>query len=417
MLLGAPLIAAMRVRQQLQRWANGHPRLAISAAAAMAGTALAVYGSGGSLKFLGFAVPETWAAVIILMTAAAAGKQPRSALVRWLAWSTWPALVIQQLAYVADHQRGDPLVIGAWMVLLVALEMAEATPGRLGKSLGRLRDREVLSASPDDVNKLQADLERDSRQWSAICAVAVALLLLVTWPRLGDLPHRWTAWSSGPAVLDQVWVMAAGVAAGQWLGRMIGFGRIGQAMARRGLALRVIPAHPDGAAGLKPIGNFYLYQSLIATIPAAFLGGWVLVVSFAGRSPAIGHYHPFAYQYAWLLVLAIAVTVLVFAIPLVTVHSIMSRQKEAVLLPEADRLLTQAQAIQSRLLAANPDEQKSLDQQLAMLTRRYQELEATPTWPVDTSIRRQFATRNIGLVLPVAGFLIKNWQPLSHLIH
>jgi hypothetical protein len=414
MMLRARVIAAGRLRPR--QWAAVHRGLAIAGAATVTGLALAVYGSGGNLKFFGFAVPEAWAVVVMLM-AVTAGERVSPALVRWLAWSTWPALIIQQLAYIADHQRGDPLVLTVWLVLLVALEMAKVTPARLAQSLRRLRDREVLSASPDEISALTRDLERASGQWSAICAVAVALILLATWPRISELPHRWTTWPFGPAVLDQVWVMAAGVAAGQWLGRMIGFGRVGQVAVRQGLSLRVIPGHPDGAAGLKPIGDFCLYQSLIATIPAAFLGGWVLVVSFAARSHLIGHYRPFAYQYLWLLVAAIAIVGLIFVIPLVSVHGMMSRQKEAVLLPEADRLLSRAQAIQSRLLTADPAEQASLDRQLAALTRRYQELEATPTWPVDTSIRRRFAVRNIGLMIPFAGFLISNWQPISHIVH
>jgi hypothetical protein len=198
---------------------------------------------------------------------------------------------------------------------------------------------------------------------------------------------------------------------------MIGYGRLGQLAARQGLPLRAVPGHPDGAAGLKPIGDFCLYQSLIATIPAALLGAWVLVVSFAARSHLIGHYRPFAYQYLWLLVLAIAFVILIFVVPLVSVHAMMSRQKEAVLLPEADRLLSHAQALQARLLTAGPAEQDALERQLAALTKRYQELETTPTWPVDASIRRRFAARNVALVIPFAGFLISNWQPISHIVH
>src|SRR5439155_1160813 len=37
------------------------------------------------------------------------------------------------------------------------------------------------------------------------------------------------------------------------------------------LSFRTTPGHVDGAAGLKPLGDYYLYQALLVLLPAAFL--------------------------------------------------------------------------------------------------------------------------------------------------
>jgi len=219
------------------------------------------------------------------------------------------------------------------------------------------------------------------------------------------------------------WLIAASVAAlrrvaaGGWLGRMIGYGRLGRVASGRGLQLRMVPGHPDGAAGLKPIGDFYLYQSLVASLPAAFLGCWVLVLSLGRRIPGVGHYRPFLDQYRWLLLLAILVGVLVFVLPLLSVHGMMKSHKEETLLAEADRLVPQIEDARSRLDAPEAVEQDAAERRLAALIKRYHELEAVPTWPVDTSIRRRFTLRNLSLLMPFAGFLISNWQHISRLFN
>jgi hypothetical protein len=79
--------------------------------------------------------------------------------------------------------------------------------------------------------------------------------LLVAGGFLSALP-RWRSWVIGPGGANLLFYAITASAVGAWAGRMAGYGRFGQVLAKRGLQLRVVPGHPDGAGGLRPIGAF-----------------------------------------------------------------------------------------------------------------------------------------------------------------
>jgi hypothetical protein len=231
------------------------------------------------------------------------------------------------------------------------------------------------------------------------------------------LPQRWSEWSFGPAMIDQVQILAVGAIAGGWLGRMIGYGRLTAILAHRGLRLRISTAHPDGAGGLKPIGDFCLFQSLIASIPAMFLAVWSLVVSLASAGSELAHYRPFLPQYLWLLLVAIGFEVAVFAVPLWLVHAQMRMHKLDVALPAADRLAPAIETAWTELGVAPPAEQEAVRRRLTDLTDRVRELEQAPTWPIDPVISRRFTFRSLGLFTPIVGYLASQpdlWQAVLH---
>jgi hypothetical protein len=65
------------------------------------------------------------------------------------------------------------------------------------------------------------------------------------------------------------------------------------------------------------------------------------------------------------------------------------------------------------------EEEGAVKPNLAGLLERYQELENVPTWPVDSSIRRQFTLRNLGLLVPFLGFIVGHmsfWQHISDVL-
>jgi hypothetical protein len=65
--------------------------------------------------------------------------------------------------------------------------------------------------------------------------------------------------------------------------------------------LRVIPGHPDGARGLKLLGDFDLFESLTVSLPAVFLSAWVLLFSLGGPSPLWSAYRIYLHPYLVLL--------------------------------------------------------------------------------------------------------------------
>jgi len=70
---------------------------------------------------------------------------------------------------------------------------------------------------------------------------------------------RWLRWSPlAGRLIQQGLLIVTGAVAGGWLARMAEYGRVlGRTLRKRNLVLEMIPGHPDGAAGLKPIGGFH----------------------------------------------------------------------------------------------------------------------------------------------------------------
>jgi len=404
---------------------RAHPRRFIVALSASAGllTTLAWltaigrltdrFGAGGIGILLVLAAPQGWAVGIMtytLLTPAVPGMPHRQVVSgRWLLWSTLPVLLVGQLPFIHYGHRLDLLLLSGWMVLLIGLELARHTPVMLARTLRRLSDRGVLGP-PDTVGSLAADLNRKWQAWWVVSAAGVGGALLVTsvWIVIasGGVP----AWLLGPAAAAAIFQAAAGAVAGSWLGRMVSYGRlIGKAGLRQNkLVLRVIPGHPDGAGGLKPLGAFYLFESMTASLPAVFLSVWVLLFSLGGPSPLWSAYRVYLDPYLVLLATAILFEVLVFVIPMKSAHDVMNLEKHELFLPEADRLFPAGAPGGPGSPALPPSSDDPAVQQ--RLIERFNELNDVPTWPIDASIRRRFALRNLALLIPFIGYLVGHMQ-------
>jgi hypothetical protein len=419
---------------QVLRWMSGRRALLAAVLSAALGLLAALgeltslgsltgrHGAAGWWIFLAFALPQGWAMSVMtytLLRPALIEGSGRDAIIgRWLRWSTLFALLVQQVPALYYTHWLDSLQLSGWLVLLIGLELVGRAPARLHQALQRLLTRQAISPA-QGVEDLQRGLERTGHSWSVVSGWCVAGALLITSPST-LIAASWRSWTLGPAASDLALLIVAGAVAGSWLGRMAGYGRLlNSALRKQEVHLRVILSHPDGAGGLKPIGDFHLYQSLTASLPAIFLAVWVLLISLGGANRLWGGYRPYLDQYLWLLPLAMLFEILVFAVPMNAVHTIMRKHKEDVFLPEADRLSPAIVAAQAglALLASQADgEPEAARQRLALLTEHHQELENAPTWPVDSSIRRRFTWRNLGLLIPFAGYILGHqsfWQQIS----
>lgn len=381
------------------------------------------FGPAGKWVYLAFAAPQGWAMGVMTYTllkpGLVTGSGREAALSRWLRWSTLVALCVQQIPVFHYEHLVDVLELSGWLVLLIGLELAGRAPARLRQTLWRLTVREVLSPT-QRVEELMRGLDRPGHGWTLVSGWCVAGALLITSPPTLLAASHSRNWALGPAASELALLIVAGAVAGSWLGRMTGYGRlVGRALRKQELQLRVIPGHPDGAGGLKPIGDFHLYQSMTASLPAIFLAVWVLLISLVGSNHLLEAYRSYLDQYLWLLPLAILFEILVFVLPMNSVHAIMKSQKERTFLAEADRLSPAIAAAYASLDSQGGTELEAARQRLTLLTEHYQELEKAPTWPVDPSIRRRFTWRNLGLLIPFAGYIVGQmpfWQQVSDVL-
>jgi hypothetical protein len=392
----------------------------------------ALHGSAGKWIYLSLALPQGWAMWVMtytllrpeLVSASLESATDREAAAsreasvgRWLRWSTLFVLAVQQIPQLYYDHRLDVLEGSGWVVLLVGLELAGRAPVRLDQAVRRLESRKVLGP-PERVEDLMRDLERTGHAWAVASGWCVAGVLLVTSPAALLAVSRSAA--AGLVASDLALLIVAGGVAGSWLGRMVGYGRLfRKALRRPDLNLRVILGHPDGAGGLEPIGDFYLYQSLTSSLPAIFLGAWMLLISLGGASRLLTSYRPYLDQYLWLLPLAMLFEILVFVVPMNSVHQVMKSRKEHTFLARADGLSPAIAAAQDSLDSSDSEESAATRQLLTQLTERYQELQKAPTWPIDSSIRRRFTWRNLGLLIPFLGYIIGHlpfWQTVSDVL-
>ena len=136
----------------------------------------------------------------------------------------------------------------------------------------------------------------------------------------------------------------------------------------------------------------------------------------AGGDGFAGQYEPYATQFTWLLLPMICGEILAFVVPMLSIHAVMRAEKETTLWSESDQISRRIVELRARLATADLADYQELEHRLAALIRRFEVLEAAPTWPVDTSIRRRFTLRNLGLLLPFAGYLFGNtpiWERLG----
>jgi hypothetical protein len=287
------------------------------------------------------------------------------------------------------------LLLSGWATLIVALVVARAVPARMEVTLKRLVDRHVLDVDQPTLNALVKDLEARGLRWGAwtgaVVAVAITAAFVVAFSRpslLERIPL---------AVLEAI----GGYVAGLQLGRMASYGALGSFLGQKGRTLNVWPGHVDGAAGLKPIGDFYFFQAMIAAVPAIFLAVWWFLIPLKGA-----RYAYWRDPYLGLLVPAITLEVLAFVVPIWHFHKEMVKAKLG-LLREADQLSAAILTFPEGPSSGDSEEVPDLKYKVERATERYWAIEHMPTWPVDLKTRRRFRLNNVALFLPLLGEAIR----------
>ncbi|MBV8539291.1 MAG: hypothetical protein JO268_01755 [Pseudonocardiales bacterium] len=301
------------------------------------------------------------------------------------------AIVVSQTAlYGAVVNSWDWLLVSGFGTWLAAVYFQFLLPEKLTETLTRLVNRGVLTGNRD-LAEFLAMLHHRARRSALACSAAFAAAMLVAWA----VAFRHQLGSHALLVTLEI---IATVPVGLFVGRAVSYGLLARRLKEEGFTLTPDPDHLDGAAGLRPVGALYFYQSRLLAVPGAFLATWWLLIPFSG-----GRYLNWREPYAGLLLVVVATEILAFILPMLSFRRLMLRRKNE-LTREADEL--------SRLsVRAEPDETVN-----ERRVKRYTAIESMPTWPVDGKLRRMFGLRNALLVAPALAQFLGASQATQHLI-
>jgi hypothetical protein len=310
------------------------------------------------------------------------------------------ALVTWQLVTAgAAPDDWDYLFCSGSLVTLGGLWLARGQPERFASMLDRLANRRALRAdpelTPEAAAELRDQLDDRARRWSSRGGLLAGSAILVIWSAVGttrDQDIRLFDELAGPVV-----GALGGYLVGRVLGRMVSYGLLGHFLARRRVRFGVTPWHVDGAGGLKPLGDYYLYQALLVALPAVFLLVWSLLFllpDFATR------YDSWRETYLALLGLAIVIEIVAFVAPMWHAHVAMKEAKRDALVVADTELARDIDAVRTQLEGdLSSDDRSAAQDRLARLTARYDAIETMTTWPIDRALRRRVTLGNAALVL------------------
>ncbi len=290
----------------------------------------------------------------------------------------------------------DLMFLCGWGVFVLGLILVRQIPVRFEIMVDRLVRRGIVQGdiAPDS---LKALVRSKMSLWQTVGAGAAGVAMFAATAiaaRGGGVPGGLTL------VLG---LTLAAIVAGFHLGRMCAFGTFGHRLAKAGVSLQPVPGHIDGAAGLKPVGDFYLFQALVASLPASHLAAWLLLLPFFNdrHDVALSKYQEWRRPYEGLLVVAILFDVGAFVLPMWHFHSVMRAQRERCR-QLADQLSKEIAEIDQRANGLeDSDAAKALATRRETLVRGYDALESMPTWPVDARTKRAFSAQNVLLALPL----------------
>ena len=313
-------------------------------------------------------------------------------------------LVVWELVTAgADPNDWDYLFASGFLTALGGLWLARGHRDRFAAMFERLENRAALHAEPPLTPKVAAEL-RDSlrdraERWSlgagVFLAVATPLVWIVSNVR-DEKDLRLFDDIAGPVV-----GCLGGFLVGRVLGRMVAYGLLGPFLARRGVTFRATPGHVDGAAGLKPVGDYFLSQALLLAVPAVFLLAWSLLFQLPDLER---RYQTWRATYLVLLAVVIVIELAAFVFPMWHAHVEMKQAKRDALV-DADKVLARDIAeVEARLEGElSADERAAAQDRLERLKARYDAIETMPTWPVDRALRRRVTLGHAGLVVGLVG--------------
>lgn len=344
-------------------------------------------------------------------------------------------IVILALGYFA-YDVGESLRNGAsvrcwnWpnititIALILALYLARQIDGRMRTALHELWLQGTIPEATDPLASLQERILEGHGRKEAACAVLIMIVMIASyaWSEAPNLPNYLTVLQSPQVAASIKWQVAiafggavtlgvlSGLVAGAFFGRLATHGSMATVLADPHTELNIRPGHFDAANGLKPVGDFYLYQALLTAIPLVWLAVWVLALPWYAAAPCFAEHDPsivwrmrWQFYGQWLVVASF--TYVGFIRPVLTLRRRLIRTRAELLRERIPQIEAEIAHLKGNLPATTEAAQKgALETRIHDLAREHWAIRHMSCWPMDRSTFHKYAP--VEIISNVAPILV-----------
>lgn len=291
-----------------------------------------------------------------------------------------------------------------WFMVIPGVWLFQDLGARFDAALNRLRDRGAIPLTAKQLDQFKRDVQAKSR-FAAILGGTVMFLLVVVFYVTAYALNGKTPPISG--LLQYPFEAGACFLVGLYMGRTTVHSYFGMLLQKQRVQVTIMPGHPDGAAGMSPIGALFFRQAAILLLPAIYFVGWWTVMTPLNHVDlgfAPDDWERFGQEWSDIYLTMFAVMMIMqllgFIVPMWLFHVQMQEHKTAQLVV-ADGLSGRITEIKAQLAVEDDEDRlKTLEHRLSQLTMRHGEIESLPTWPLSLAVRRKFAVSNLIVMLP-----------------
>jgi hypothetical protein len=351
-----------------------------------------------------------------------------------MSWSGFRRLIYVLIPVTAFFVWADVVNSGAslqcwnWMyytgvtTFAVAIALAIALPRQLDDTIEALRNNNTLVLTASELGEIKTRMAHEARPWRFWCAVLIFLVVFGGWIWASytevvraNLDLTQFLAQNGTTALAIflgligliIFIMAVcGFYAGAFFGTAAAHGRFASVLAGENIRLRIRPDHFDGASGLKPIGDFYLYQAFLTAMPLLWFAVWWLIIPIYKPLGCVGpEYSGWREPFVIMWLVTLAFTYLGFIRPILKLRRRVLGEQKRLESDDVPRIEEVIRGLQQKILEGglSEDERKAVDEKIDRHASYAWSVRQMSAWPMDARTqRRYFSVQAIVSVVPPA---------------
>lgn len=339
------------------------------------------------------------------------------------------ALALGYFAYDVGQSLAGGIAVRCWnwpnititVALILALHLARQIDERSRAALYQLWLQGTLPQEADPRAELQQRILHGRARKEVGCALLIMLVMAAAYawseaPYLPDFVRVMQSLEVDAAVKMQLAVgffgavslgLLAGLVAGAFFGRLATYGAMATVLADPQTRLNVRPGHFDGANGLKPVGDFYLYQALLTAIPLVWLAGWALILPWYYSAACFGEVDPsyiwrvrWQFYGQWLVVASF--TYFGFIRPVLALRRRLAETRADLRKNRIPQIEAEIAGLKGALAIVSAGERPAIETRIDDLAREHWAIGRMSCWPMDRATFSKYAPVEIATnVAPV----------------